>query len=116
MVKAIVKSAKRRREERQAKATGIDLLAEAKAAHDAGETWESFEQRTGGHIAAAEPFDAQRWRRLHTRLWMLVHHGDGNTQADDPEPWRTDDRADARANMPAQLGLFDAVSVEVPVQ
>jgi len=102
MVKAIVKSAKRRREERQAKATGIDLVAEAKAAHDRAETWESFEQRMGGHIAQAEPFDVKRWRKLHTRLWMLVHFGDPSEQDDDPTPWLTDDRK----YQPRQQELF----------
>ena len=69
----------------------VDLEAKAQAAHEQGEAWESFWQRVGAEVANAEPFDNGRYRRLHTRLWMIVHHGGNEPKTGDGQPWWVDE-------------------------
>ena len=77
------------------------LEAAALAAHADGMTWAEFWPSVAGDVAAAEPSDRQRYRRLVARLTALVAAGDvdGTIPPQDgygrPMDWELDELATA---------------------
>ena len=76
--------------------TQAELERAAVEAHNRGEAWASFWARVGDEVRRAEPWNAQRYRRLFHKLLALLTSGDddGTYPPGDDAPWETDDRTD----------------------
>jgi len=90
MVRATVKSAKRRREEAQAQ-TPIGQLEEAAIkAHENGVPWDQFWSEARPIVDEAEPFCFARWDKIRIKLHGL-HLSGGKPIWAPGEPWWDDD-------------------------
>ena len=69
-----------------------DLERRAIEANQRGEPWPHFFSRNTSDIRATEPWNAERYRQLCSRLLHLVLCGDGDGMEPPPlEPWTSDD-------------------------
>jgi hypothetical protein len=89
----------------------------ALAAHTAGHPWATFWQHHGDEVAAAEPFDRQKYRRLVDRLLGLVVAGDvdGAEPPDAQAPWEIDNKNAKPADTGTQA-RFDWGAIGEPVR
>ena len=93
-------------------ATTQNLERRAIAAHRDGVGWDAFWAEHAAEVREAEPFNVQRFHRLHGRLLHLLSTGEASGQfgVGDPDaaPWAAGDVPVDVYGQPVQLSLLDA--------